>query len=351
MMRPALGLSLLVAALACARWASRPTVSEPSLGYEPLIEAERLGELEVAGFSVEYPALEQRFLFALQGGVWRCIDAHGALALGNRIEELTRELGGAIGELRSVDASRAGAYGLDSEDRITLRLHGPLLGTDAGQDERLRVEVGSAFPGTGSRRSWVRVDGSDRILEIPYDPRVWLERESASALPPLLDERLLAGEWPPRGGGLRRVFLDRADGSSLQLDSEVEEVAGLPREEWPRRWQAAEGEARSRCLPFRIAGWQAFLYRAPYVGLSDPAVAERRGLDEIRATLTLIQVDGDPITLEVGRPAPSGATFVRNQKTGQLCLLEPEVAALLVPTLGQLCEPEGGNPWESYLPR
>ena len=344
-------LALLVASLAAARWATQRPTEEALVGYEQLIAPERLVSLEVAGLSVEYPALDQRFLYTLSGGVWRCVDAHGALALGHRIEELTRELGGAVGELRSTEAARAAAYGLDDARRITLRLHGPRLGTDPGQDELFRLDVGSALPGTGSRRSWVRVGGTERILEIPYDPRTWLERESPGALPPLLDERLLAGEWPARGGGLRRVFLDRLDGSSLQLESEVEEVAGLSREEWPRRWQASEGDARSRCLPFRIAGWQAFLYRAAYSGLSDPAAAERRGLDEVRATLTLIQVEGDPITLEVGRPAPSGATFVRNGKTGQLCLLEPEVAALLVPTLAQLCEVEGGNPWESYLPR
>lgn len=351
MRRAAMTLLTLVLALGGLRWWSAEETTEPLLGYQPLIDSERLAELEIAGVSVEYPALEQRFLYALSGGVWRCVDAHGALALGNRIEELTEGLGSAVGELRSEDPLRAGAYGLDPERRITLRLHGPRLGSDPLQDELMRFDVGSALPGTGGGRAWVRLGGTERVLEICYDPREWLERESASALPPLLDERLLAGEWPPRGGGLRRVFLDRSDGSSLQLESEVDQVAGLPPEEWPRRWQASEGEARSRCLPFRIAGWQAFLYRAPYAGLSDPAVAERRGLDEVRATLTLIQVDGDPITLEVGRPAPSGATFVRNQKTGQLCLLESEVAALLVPTLRQLCEPEGGNPWESYLPR
>lgn len=350
MKRAAVSLSVLV--LLLFAWTRSLAERVPSAeGFVQLVDDERKAQLEVAGVSVEFVGTKERYLYVMTGGVWRCTSAFGALAISQHIEEFSTELLEAVGQPRSADPARAADYGFGDDTRISVRFHGPGLGEEQAEDVVLGFDLGRSLAGTGGGRSWVRLHGNDMIYEIQFDPRARLSRSGKSPLPPLLDERLLAGEWPPRGGGLTRVFLDYSDGRSLQLDSELHEAPGLPREEWPREWNATAGTARARCMPFRMAGWQAFLYRAPYAGFSDPAAAERRGLDEPQATLTLLQVDADPITLVVGRAAPSGAVFVLNEKTGLLCLLESQVAELLLPSIEQLCEPAGGNPWESWLPR
>ncbi len=319
---------------------------QEQVAFVRLVDEERARALQIAGVSVHYAASDESYLYVYRGGLWRCATAFGALALTQRIEQLTSDLVDAVGEVRSADPRRGPAFGLGDGSCITVSLHGARLGGAADGDVLMSFELGHSLPGLAEGRSFVRLAGAPQIFEIQHAPRHLLERRGKSPMPPMLDERLLAGEWPQRGGGLSRAFLDYADGRSLVLQSSEQATPGLA-----RHWTVSDGAAQGRVLDYRIAGWQAFLYRAPYAGFSDPAKASQRGLAKPRATLTLIQVDADPIELSVGELTASGAAFVLNNKTGQLCLLEPEVVSLLLPSMEGLCEPKLRNPWEAWLPR
>ncbi|MCB9914333.1 MAG: hypothetical protein H6828_04165 [Planctomycetes bacterium] len=350
MTRWLVGLALVTALLALALRGAAPREVASAAPFARLVTADEAAALSIAGLSLEDGASGERFVYAQEGGVWRCVSAYGALGLASRIEELAGEVLDARGPWRADDPARDAAFGLAPDQRLVVRLHGARMFEDPGGDVLLAVELGASLPGVGGGRAFARRAGTRAVLEIDHDPRRLVAR-SAGDLPPLLDARLLAGEFPARGAGLARAFVDLAGGEALVLRSEVREVPGLERAEWPREWTVSAGEARATCLPYRIAGWQAFLYRVEWRGLSDPEAAPRRGLAEPRATLTLAQVDGDPIVLQVGQPAPSGGCFVLNEKTGQLGYLGPEEAALVVPTLVELCDPGRANPWERWLPR
>ena len=82
-----------------------------------------------------------------------------------------------------------------------------------------------------------------------------------------------------------------------------------------------------------------------------PEGAASLGLDRPVAQVTLLQVDGEPIELVVGRPGSSGSTFVWNKATDTLCLLTEDDVRLLLPTVDDLCSTDLENPWEAWLPR
>lgn len=343
------GLALGLWAAARALESSRREI-EATDYLRPLVAPEARPQLSVAGITLTGLGPAEEFVYAREDGLWRCPTVFGALALQPEIEALVRELTSAWGEVVA-EAERAPAFGFESERPLRVRLHGEGMSSDPARDLLLEVELGASLPGLGAGRGFARLAGSRNLLELDQNPRARLVPGEERRLPPLLDERLLAGEWPERGAGLARAFLDFADGRSIDVQSRVAGASPEPGAPPPREWIAAEGEARARCLPFRIGAWQSFLYHVPYRGLSDPALAERRGLDRPQATLTLIQIDGAPIELVVGRPAPSGATFVLNRKTKLLCLLDAAEVELLLATVDMLCSTERANPWEAWLPR
>lgn len=316
-----------------------------------LVPAAERGELRIAGVSIEGLPQGERFVYTLENGVWRCATVYDAIALSNELEALVGELVTSWGEVVA-RGERARAYGIGTETTLRVRLHGPDFANDPERDVRLDVELGGSLPGLGAGRGFLRVAGSDEVLEIDHNPRARLVSEDPERkLPPMLDERLLAGEFPSLGEGIERAFIDYADGRSIEVTSRVLGPAPAPDRPPPREWIALEGERTARCLPYRIGGWQSFLYRVEYIGLSDPAAAARRGLDAPVATITLLQVDSAPVKLVIGRAAPTGATFVLNEATGQLCLLGPDEVPLLLADVDGLCSTEIANPWETWLPR
>lgn len=313
-------------------------------------EAER-DELRIAGISIEGLPQGERFVYTLQDGAWRCSTVYDAVALTNELEALVGELVAAWGQVVAQGESAAD-YGIGTETTLRVRLHGPDFASDPERDVRLDVELGASLPGLGEGRGFLRVTGTDEVFEIDHNPRARLVSDDPDRkLPPMLDERLLAGEFPSLGEGIERAFIDYADGRSIEVTSRVLGPAPAPDRPPPREWIAIEGDRTARCLPYRIGGWQSFLYRVEYIGLSDPAAAARRGLDAPVATITLLQVDRSPVKLVIGRPAPNGATFVLNEATGQLCLLGSAEVPLLLAGVDGLCSTEIANPWETWLPR
>lgn len=304
----------------------------------------------IAGLSFVDQKGGQEHFYLQQEGQWRCASVYGAVALAPEVQALIADLLQARGE-EVAPASRASEYGIGEDRGWLLRLHGPEFATREDRDLLFEVRLGFSLSGLGEGRSFAHLPAAEQVLEIDRNPGSKLQQEEGKRLPPLLDKRLLAGEWPERGEGLARAFIDYTDGRSIELNSRVIGAAPAPHLPAPREWLAIEGERRVPCLPYRIGAWQSFLYHVPYLGLSDPGAAERRGLDEPVAKLTLIQVQGDPIELRIGRSAPSGATFVLNSKTGMLCLLNREEIDLLLVSLESLGSAERSNPWEAWLPK
>lgn len=350
--------ALVLATILCAvSWGALRALRDSGEGarasdhLRALVAPEERARLSVAALSISgLGEHEQDLVYAQREGVWRCESVFGALALTPAIEALVDDLTGAWGE-RVAGAPRAAAFGFDPERPLVVRLFAPSATGSASGEPLLELELGASLPGLGRGRGFARLVGSEQLLEIDRNPRARLAGDPQRRLPPLLDERLLAGEWPERGAGISRAFIDFADGRALDVQSRVAGASPQPGVPPPREWMVVEGEARARCLPFRIGAWQSYLYHLTYRGLADPTLAARRGLDEPVATLTLIQIAGEPIELVVGRSAPSGATFVLNKKTNLLCLVDRAEVELLLATVEMLCSTDRENPWEEWLPK
>ncbi len=342
--------------LALATWVGARLVDDGAGGptatdhLRPLVEPERRAELEVAAVGLEGLGLPEETIYLREGETWSSPTVYGAVALTPEVSSLIDRVTRAWAQ-EVAPPERAAAYGLDPEAPLRLRLFGPGFADLPGRDLLLELELGTPLPGLGEGRCFARLGGAGPVLELDQNPHILLEPGAGGRLPPMLDERLLAGEWPSRGQGISRAFVDYPDGRSLDVQSRAAGPPPEPGAPSPREWLAVEGDTRARCLPFRIAAWQSFMYKLAYRGLSDPAAAVRRGLDAPQATLTLIQVAGDPIELVVGRSAPSGATFVLNKKTNLLCLLDRKEVELLLATVEMLCAPDRTNPWEQWLPK
>jgi len=300
----------------------------------------RLTELtpdDIAGVGLEFPATGERFLYVRDAGQWRCINASRAVALDGALDGLVADLVSAGEMSREVADDRLEAYGFTSAaPRVTL--FGTDLNAREDRDELIGFTLGSELEG---RRSYVRIEGADPVHEIDSLPEQRFARDAGDRLPPMLDRRMLAGEWPDPTGGFTRAFLDFEDGRSMELAR-----VGDPN---TYNWQLRTPDAEPLpVLPYRIAGWQSFVYRAPYAGFAAPSEAPRVGLETVWLTITLIDPT-DSIVLEVGTPVADRPLAVRNTKTGMLVLLAPENAALLVPTEGDLLDRSRANRWESWL--
>lgn len=345
--RLAVALGLAAALFAFERSAPRAQAPEPAIErIVPRVEAQ---DWKVAALTLAI-AGKPELVYLQRGGAWRCASAFGAVALASEVEAVAGGIVEAIGELRTDDPARQLEYGFGAADTLRVALHGPGFAKQADRDELVALEIGRALPGVGGGRSFVRRSGTSAVLEIQRDPRALLH--SKDGLPPLLDRRVLAGEWPQAGEGVARAFVDFEGGRSIELV-----VRRTPREKLlpgqaPEEWIAIEGGEESVCLPYRVAAWQSFLFHVGYLGFADPREAPRLGLEgEPRARVSLFLTRGDPIELAVGRPNANRQSFVANRKTGMLCLVAPEHAPLFAPTVDMLCETSMPNPWEEWLSR
>jgi hypothetical protein len=353
MKRTGLTLVMVVALVLGLRagFGSRASARTDPEHLTPLVSLEDRDGLAIGGITIEGLPQGDRFIYVRANSQWTCPTVYGAIGTSQEIEAFLSEVILAWGE-RVAGTDRRADYGFDVERPLRVTLHGPKMATDPERDIVLEIELGMSLPGLGEGRGYLRrVDGED-LFEIDQNPRKRLRpAEESQKVPPLLDERLLAGEFPTLGEGIERAFVDWSDGRSLEVRSRVLGPPPDRNSPPPREWVAMEGEDTARILPYRIGGWQSLLYRVNYEGLADPKIAERRGLDEPSATITLLQVGGDAIELVVGRRAPSGQAFVLNRKTNMLCLLASEDVELLLPTVPWLCSGDIANPWEAWLPK
>ncbi|MCA8981898.1 MAG: hypothetical protein H6831_14375 [Planctomycetes bacterium] len=326
--------------LTCACLVPASCAPEGASAKSSEVRIERITGLEstqVAGVGVQFPGSGERFLYVREDGAWRCVNALDAVALDGALDGLVADLTAATGTSREVADARLGAFGF-AEDSPEVTLFGADWRTQQDRDELARFTLGAEVEG---RRSYLRVVGAHAVFEVDRLPARRFERAEGDRLPPMLDRRMLAGEWPDATGGFTRAFLDFTGGKSVELAR----VGDATTYAWELRVPGAEALA---VLPYRMAGWQSFLYRTPYAGFAAQAEAERVGLREVWLTITLVDAAGS-IVLEVGELNADRPVAVRNRKTGMLVLLAPENAALLVPSEADLLDRGRANRWESWL--
>ncbi len=327
-------LALFAIALGFAATGSRGTAVDAAAPITSLVD---VAPADVALVGVEWPAADERHLYGFDGERWRCRTAVDAVASSEGLAALIADLCEATGTRRVVPAARAAAYGIDdAAPRVTL--FGARWNEREDRDALATIVLGDEVEG---RRSYVALAGTGEVWEVDRLPARRLEREDGDRLPPLLDRRLLAGERPTEGGGFTRAFLDFADGRSWELAR----VGPRDTYQWELR---APGAAAVPVLPYRIAGWQSFVYRTPYAGFASPADAARLGLESPWLTITLVDERGS-IELRVAEPAGNQPLAVANARSRMIVLLSPDATDLLVPETADFVDRTRPNPWESWL--
>src|SRR5690606_3586999 len=133
------------------------------------------------------------------------------------------------------------------------------------------------------------------------------------------------------------------DGTSLEL---VPDEAAAGEFAWKL---LVNGEpAAASPLPYRVAGWLAFLARVPYQGFAPLEHAAALGLgDPVR--LTLIPPNAEPIVLELSATSERSLAPIVNRTNNLTLLVDRERLELFQPTEAMLTDTTIPNPWEVWL--
>jgi hypothetical protein len=288
------------------------------------------------------------YFYARSKGLWRCLNAGGALCeeapLLELFERLQRARGLPEGPIESLDLQ---ALGLDPGARVRLDLHGSqVLKEGAAKDILASVELGQIRPGLGGP---ARLADSDLVLGLAEDlmPRLG-PGGSRGELPPLVSPRALPAAWPGWAAGIERVFVDPSEGQSFEFvplpqDPDRPLAAGLDR----FLIRHADG-SELECNPVLSTGFFLFLSRAPREAL--PGEGDLPPPDRQRPALRLTLLSKDKSLLEVVvlQGFGPGRRVLLEDLAGTAGLISPEVARLLAPTPQQLISGKE-NPWDSYL--
>jgi len=326
-------IAALLTGLLCLERSIAPTTAKAETKHRPLVSPEERAELKLTGFSLTNAG--ERFEYRRSEGVWRCVSTFGAVGDPRLITDLTHALLTRTAAWRAPSSApqSMSAFELDAPLKVEFfREEGagpPLI-------FHLGARVNSAF---GASLFVIR-EGVEGIWELDSaDLDAWLSHKD-SGLPPLLDQRLTAGCPLDPSRGVARAFIDFEAGASLELRAESSEDEV--------RWILSDGSGRLEVLPYRLAGWLAFLQRAPYVGFANPQTAPERGLTPPAARVTLFPRGAPAIELILGREL-QGKRYLLNKTSGMLLLLPQGWSELVAPTTRTLTVAEGENPWENWL--
>ena len=326
-------LAGLLAGLLYLEGSIKATTGDAELEHRPMLSPEEQADLQLTGFALELA--NERFIYRRRQGNWRCISAYGAIANPRQVTDLTRALLTRTATLRSsADTPESNArFGFDEAVQVEF------FRAEETEDpfsffiaDKLRSPNGTSV--------FVRRAGSKEIRELDaadIDTSI-LRRESN--FPPLMDRRLTAGCELNPGRGIRRAFLDFEGGASLELRPESD--AGQ------LDWSLSDGTSESKVLPYRLAGWLAFLQQAPYAGFGNPAELEKKGLTPPHARVTLFPPEAQAIELVLGKEV-AGETYLLNKTSGMLLLLPKGWSELVAPSAQSMTVAEGKNPWERWL--
>jgi hypothetical protein len=332
-MRSALLLAGVLAGLLFLERSIEPSPKSAESAHRALLSPSEQADLQLTGFALKVAG--QRFEYRRSQGVWRCVSAYGAVGDPRRITDLTRAL------LTRTAASRASTetaetlarFGFDEAAEVEFF-------RDGEEEHSLLFSIGERVSSPNGSSVFVRREGLDGIWELDSaDIDVSITRKKAG-LPPLMDRRITAGCELNPGRGILRAFIDFEGGVSLEL---------RPQSDGGQLdWTLSDGSAQSRVLPYRLAGWLAFLQRAPYAGFGDPAELKDRGLTPPHARVTLFPPDTQAIELELGREV-AGDTYLLNKTSGMLLLLPKGWSELIAPNARAMTVADGENPWERWL--
>jgi hypothetical protein len=356
----ALLLAALLAALvawdaALARRAAHER-TETTHDVGRLISEERLKELDVAAIRLEWSDGRPAVTYARVPGSWRCVEAFAAPADAQAVEGLIGAITEAEGYVQSDDPGQAAAYGIGTRETVRFQICGPNVLTDrAGHDVQWSVDIGRSLPGGDG--AFLRPAGTAEIWAVDQDPRAALEQGAAPGLPPLLDPTLLTKTWLAGAGGITHIFIDRADGSALELATRPKELSEdeLRQGAIPYEW-VLDPSGEAVIVPAgRAMAYAYYLQAAGYRALLDPRRAEELGRAGPRDKLTLFPGGGDgttpvePLELHILAPVPGGGVPVANSIANTLLEVDPALAPLLLPTREELLDETAPNRWEAEL--
>lgn len=273
------------------------------------------------------------FFFVRSKGLWRSVEANGAIVERAHMEALLGSLLQARGVVRTADPARADAYGF--ADPLHVALHGPKVMSDAGRDVLFAFELGAP--------RFARRAGDARILELDRDPReLWSEGNSPLAY--LLDRTLIAGSTEDGFHGFRSFEFEFAAGGSFRLDTQSNAVEDTP-------WIADAGGARREVPAYRIGGYIGLLLRENFLETEPPSRAADLGLATPAVRITMTPNVGPPIVIEGAPATRPNRAYLWNKNTNVLMVVSSDVYALAAPDLLMLADADRPNPWESYLGR
>lgn len=273
------------------------------------------------------------FFFVRSKGLWRSVEANGAIVESARMEALLGSLLQARGVVRTSDRERENAYGF--ADPFHVVLHGPKVMSDPGRDVLFSFELGAA--------RFARRAGSARILELDRDPRdLW--SGDGSPLSYLLDRTLIAGSTAEGFHGFRSFEFEFAAGGSFRLETQSNAVEDTP-------WIAEAGGARREVPAYRIGGYIGLLLRESYLETELPSRAADLGLVPPAVRITMTPNVGPPIVIEGAPSTRPNRAYLWNKNTNVLMVVASDIYALAVPDLLMLADAGRPNPWESYLGR
>jgi hypothetical protein len=308
-----------------------PSATEVESLHRPLIPLTEQAELQLTGFALT--VADERFEYRRSDGIWRCVTAYGAVGDPRLITDLTRALLTRTASLRVSPSTREGLtdFGFDAAAEVEFFREGA---------SDLVFSIGDRVSSPNGSSVFVRRTGTEEIWELDSTKIASSISRKSAGLPPLLDRRITAGCDLNPGRGVLRAFIDFEDGDALEL--RPEDNGGQ------REWILTDGSARSKVLPYRLAGWLSFLQRAPYAGFGDPSDVNDRGFNPPMAQITLFPPEAKPIELVLGREV-NGDVYLQNKTSGMLLLLPKGWSKLVAPDARAMTLADDKNPWERWL--
>ncbi|MFN0242102.1 MAG: hypothetical protein ACKVWV_04350 [Planctomycetota bacterium] len=339
MMR-ALGLAATLCAVLVAADALLALRSKHTARADPVVER-FVDPSESTGKTVAALTLAKAggdtFFFVRSKGLWRSVEANGAIVERAHMEALLGSLLQARGVVRTTDPARADAYGF--ADPLHVVLHGPKVMSDAGRDVLFSFELGTP--------RFARRAGDARILELDRDPReLWAG--DGSPLAYLLDRTLIAGSTEDGFHGFRSFEFEFAAGGSFRLESQSNAVEDTP---WIAAVPGSLGGARREVPAYRIGGYIGLLLRESFLETEPPSRAADLGLVPPAVRITMTPNVGPPIVIEGAPSTRPNRAYLWNKNTNVLMVVSSDVYALAAPDLLMLADADRPNPWESYLGR
>ena len=306
--------------------------------------------LEVAAIRLEWGDGQRALYGPDSNRVWRVAGINVPVDV-QALESLLGAVTSAEGRVQSEDGDQAATYGIGTGDSVRFSICNAQVLRDPQGSVEWSCDLGRALPdGEGS---FLRPAGSSAIWAVDKNPRAILERGRIEGLPPMVDPTLATLHWLQRARGYNHLFVDRADGSSVELKARPREVTeeemrqGVPNHEW-----VLDPEGEALVAPLRRSmAFAFFLQRAGYTSVLDPSRAQEYGLGGPHHKVTLFPATPGVEALELRVFPEIGGLGVPvvNSVVGVIYAVDPEVAALLVPDRDTLMDAAAANPWDEFL--